>query len=117
MTREELTPTDRLLFGVEQALNQTYGSPSDDPSMSADLLVERGLVGLTSVYIESFLAIDQMPRVFSPRRLGKTALSQEAVDLLQYVDQAIELNPLYNSGVYAAGKESLDYARPLYRMA
>jgi hypothetical protein len=118
MPREELTPTDRLLFGVEQALDQSGSSPSGDPSMSAELLASRGLAGLTSVYVESFRAIDQLPKVFSVRRFGKTALSGEARDLMQFVDESIELNPLYHGDEYSFGKTLLDndYAYSLFGM-
>jgi hypothetical protein len=111
MSREEITATDRLLFDVEQALTQSSGEPGD-PSISAELLAGRGLAGLTSVYVESFRAIDQLPKSISVRRLGRTALSDEAEDLIESIDQSIQLNPLYDGKKYSTNKLFVGYDKP-----
>lgn len=103
-----LTQEERLLFDIEDSLSQTYLSELD-PTSSVDLMSERGKQGVTSIYAECFSAIDSLPKVLDPKRIGKTGLSKQGIDLLEAVDHAIELDPLFNYSAYTRAKEYLDY--------
>jgi hypothetical protein len=107
MSREDITPAEYLMYDLTVALDAPLDVPAAPVVDSASIAI-RGKPAITSLYVESLMAVDRLPKpnVFkSLKSLGRTALSNEGEDMLSLVDDAIALNPLYNTQQY------LDYGQ------
>jgi hypothetical protein len=100
MANPGITPEERLMFDIETS--DDFGD--NPPAIAfADIgrIAKGGKLAITAIYAETLLTIDRMPRDFRLSRLGRTALSSDAQNLIGMVDESIATNPLYNSHQYS----------------
>jgi hypothetical protein len=108
MSREDITPADHLMWDLTGALETSIDEP-DKPLVDIGGLTERGKPAVTSLYVESLLAIDRLPKPNPIRRLlrlGHTALSEEGEEMLAMVDDATLTNPIYDPREYKRYKQT-----------
>jgi hypothetical protein len=105
-----LSPTENIVndICIELRQGEDYAAQPLGSFLDTDELRSLGKSAASSIYVEGFLAIDSLPRTeeaFS----GYCSLSEEGVDLLSLLDQAIDLNPLFSQSEYEKGKRAFDF--------
>jgi hypothetical protein len=122
MSFDKLTPNERLMSAIDFELDfdDQIEVPNllDTPKRLADL----GKKAITTLYVEGILAVDDLPKKRETdfkkllgSHLAKTALTDKAFAALIVIDQAVELNPLYDQASYAKSKRTLNWRNPSYQ--
>lgn len=107
MTTDANSPLERLIRDAEIDTNVEAGVTD----YSAEVISRMGLIGITTLYTEALRIVDAMPHVKKSKRLGQTALGEEALDLLTEIDQSIELGSQYDIELYIGAKRATDWSR------
>jgi hypothetical protein len=111
MPKGEITSVDRLMFDIEDSTEQ-LDTISEEPLVDLSDFVERGRPAVTSLFVEGLLTVDSMPKVRDSNKLfsfGRTALSDEGIDCLGLIDEAIAVNPLYSQERYVSERSRVRF--------